>query len=365
MSSLRVYGCHASEPIGICRTAPQSQGDDSPPFFSFSLYFKIQLFDKLKSSPVRFHPRCRNLAMTESSTRALAASRLQPADGTTATYMYQALETDHHFRLLHFENGKFEMIHANLHSPPKYETISYVWGLPNFDYRLQLASGENIAITESLYGAIPFLAAVSRTGYLWIDQLCIHQADVVEKNNQVFLMAQIYRSCDRVLIWLGLEDDDTKALKHVMRKMEDLYPACNVNAPIKTLINTPHPNGDLQDSQLQEARGLIKRPWFKRAWVVQEASLPPEALMVMGSLCYDFLWLVEAFISALSLIEPGGPVETKGLYLVGFLHMWRTRISCQNGVSLHLLLNILSPLLEASNQHDLIYGEFGILQHWV
>jgi hypothetical protein len=330
-----------------------------------SLYFKIQLFDKLKPSPVRSHLRCRNLAMTESGTRALAASRLQPADGTTATYKYQALETDHHFRLLHFENGKFEMIHADLHSPPKYETISYVWGLPNFDYRLQLASGKNIAITESLYEAIPFLAAVCRTGYLWIDQLCIHQSDVVEKNHQVFLMAQIYRSCDRVLVWLGLEDDDTRAVKFIMRKLDDLNPDYDVNVPIRKLIHALHSNGDLQDSQFLDARGLIKRPWFQRAWVLQEASLPPEVLMVTGSFCYDFFGVVEALISAISLIGQRGPDENKGMYLLAFLYTWRTRIRLQNDFPLHLLLKTLSPMLEASNRHDLIYGEFGILQYWI
>lgn len=127
--------------------------------------------------------------------RTLAAGRLQPDSTTPATYRYQPLESNHHFRLLRFEDGNFSIVHADLDAPPEYETSSYVWGSPKFDYHLSLASGETIAVTESLYAAIPFLAAQSRTGYLWIDQLCIHQGDVDEKNQQVALMAKIYRSC--------------------------------------------------------------------------------------------------------------------------------------------------------------------------
>lgn len=73
------------------------------------------------------------------------------------------MESDHHYRLLRFENAEFSIAHADLDAPPEYETISYVWGPPKFDYHLSLAGGETIAVKKSLYAAILFLVAQSRT----------------------------------------------------------------------------------------------------------------------------------------------------------------------------------------------------------
>jgi len=38
---------------------------------------------------------------------------------------------------------------------------------------------------------------------MWIDALCIDQADLQEKGHQVAHMGQIFRRADRVVIWLG------------------------------------------------------------------------------------------------------------------------------------------------------------------
>ncbi|EMT68770.1 Heterokaryon incompatibility protein 6, OR allele, partial [Fusarium odoratissimum] len=42
---------------------------------------------------------------------------------------------------------------------------------------------------------------------LWIDAICINQADVDEKNTQVPLMQKIYGQGQNVLVWLGEPTD--------------------------------------------------------------------------------------------------------------------------------------------------------------
>jgi Heterokaryon incompatibility protein (HET) len=42
---------------------------------------------------------------------------------------------------------------------------------------------------------------------MWIDAICIHQKDDLEKGPQVALMGDIYRLADRVVVWLGPEAD--------------------------------------------------------------------------------------------------------------------------------------------------------------
>ncbi|KAK1757050.1 heterokaryon incompatibility protein-domain-containing protein [Echria macrotheca] len=39
--------------------------------------------------------------------------------------------------------------------------------------------------------------------YLWVDAICINQASLPEKGEQVAMMADIYRSAEHVAIWLG------------------------------------------------------------------------------------------------------------------------------------------------------------------
>lgn len=41
---------------------------------------------------------------------------------------------------------------------------------------------------------------------LWVDALCINQADTTEKSAQINLMPQIYGSAARTLIWLGMDN---------------------------------------------------------------------------------------------------------------------------------------------------------------
>lgn len=39
--------------------------------------------------------------------------------------------------------------------------------------------------------------------YLWVDQLCIDQANVFERNHQVGLMSKIFGQAAQVIVWLG------------------------------------------------------------------------------------------------------------------------------------------------------------------
>src|SRR6202012_1162820 len=48
----------------------------------------------------------------------------------------------------------------------------------------------------------------SHGDYVWIDALCINQADTEEKNSQVSMMREIYRQADLLCIWLGDDEQD-------------------------------------------------------------------------------------------------------------------------------------------------------------
>lgn len=63
--------------------------------------------------------------------------------------------------------------------------------------------GQRISTTRTLSSALPYLVASSTTGFLWIDQLCINQFDILEKNTQVPMMGEIYAGATRTIAWFG------------------------------------------------------------------------------------------------------------------------------------------------------------------
>ncbi|ENH69208.1 Heterokaryon incompatibility protein 6, OR allele [Fusarium oxysporum f. sp. cubense race 1] len=64
-------------------------------------------------------------------------------------------------------------------------------------------------IGGNLAGALNHLRYPDKARTLWVDAICINQNDISEKNIQVPRMADIFRSAVRVVIWLGLESDNS------------------------------------------------------------------------------------------------------------------------------------------------------------
>lgn len=57
---------------------------------------------------------------------------------------------------------------------------------------------------------------------LWIDALCIDQANLTERNAQVRLMSRIYKDAQSVVGWLGIEDHNTAAAFDLISKLGKL-----------------------------------------------------------------------------------------------------------------------------------------------
>jgi hypothetical protein len=94
-------------------------------------------------------------------------------------------------------------------SHPKYEALSYTWGADEFPKRMTVADDETqIAITESLFSALQFMRFETETHVLWMDAVCINQKNIPEKNDQVARMDSIYRNAEKVLVFLGEEDQN-------------------------------------------------------------------------------------------------------------------------------------------------------------
>lgn len=67
---------------------------------------------------------------------------------------------------------------------------------------------------------------------LWVDALCINQADEVEKQEQVMKMAKIYRNAKHVCIWLGSDESEDRVSDTAMKFIKEAIAPNNYQALI-------------------------------------------------------------------------------------------------------------------------------------
>jgi hypothetical protein len=93
---------------------------------------------------------------------------------------------------------------VSLLDKPDYEALSYVWGTPSDPEEIQL-SGVTHPVTKNLYQALTALRHDDKTRILWVDAVCIHQADLDERSAQVGMMDRVYAYASQVVVWLQRE----------------------------------------------------------------------------------------------------------------------------------------------------------------
>ncbi|KAK8036107.1 HET-domain-containing protein [Apiospora rasikravindrae] len=139
-----------------------------------------------------------------------------------------------------------------------YDALSYTWAGdpsdPSFNAGVAqiTMNGEKVSVTGNLLSALRHLRSRSQDRMLWIDALCIDQANDEEKEQQVGQMRLVYQHADNVLIWLELGSDGTDSLMYSDRRL-----AAGLSV-------------------------LLARPWFQRVWVLQEVACARVATVVCG-----------------------------------------------------------------------------------
>lgn len=145
------------------------------------------------------------------------------------------------------------LAHATFASRPRYEALSYTWGKPDVVKAIEL-NGAQVNIRENLWSALVNLRDAREERVLWIDAICINQADVEERNRQVQLMAYIFSRAKEVIVWLG----PTEPNQLIEREMAE--------APM-----------------LRPVKELCTRPYWKRVWIVQEVGAATQIQVRWGT----------------------------------------------------------------------------------
>ncbi|ORY17489.1 heterokaryon incompatibility protein-domain-containing protein [Clohesyomyces aquaticus] len=258
----------------------------------------------------------------------------------SSMYQYRDLDSSvSQIRLLHLhavpqseaDNGDSvpacTLSYAPVYSSQPYQAISYVWGPPKPQKLIQV-DGLVLPIGENLYTALQHFQG-SEEVVLWIDAICINQDDVEEKSTQVQLMRDIYREAEHVFVWLGPGTPETDTAMYWLDKLgeelletgiekmksEDLgsWDMSEDNAarmeehelvPVKQALKKQM-NRFLQwfqegkDPIFWRHSDLGSRPWFSRAWCLQECSNGREVFFLCGDYAVEFrrLWATVFFLN--------------------------------------------------------------------
>lgn len=177
-------------------------------------------------------------------------------------------------RLLPQNNGGIEctLFHASLNDEPNYEALSYVWNESPWEGPYPpnhiTLNGYLFPVTKNLSAALSNLRFPSTERLLWADAICINQQNIPERNEQVKKMTEIYRLASAVISWLGPASQDSQmafALFDKLNRQQLLYDGVSKHDEISRLIVRPN-----IEPALRAVQNLASRPYWTRAWVVQE-----------------------------------------------------------------------------------------------
>ncbi|KPI37392.1 uncharacterized protein AB675_10255 [Cyphellophora attinorum] len=200
--------------------------------------------------------------------------------------LYSSLsKSDHEVRVLTLHAGqaseplKASLEVTSLNLKPTFSALSYEWGPPSPEDLLPITiDGHSFLITPSLHA---FLSRVRRPDIhltLWADAICINQADINERNHQVSLMGEIYKTATEVFSWLG----------HAAAGSDEVFDLINSRkwSPDAPLDSDQGKNEfflALCERNLSASfRLLVERPYWTRVWILQEVVLARTVVLCCG-----------------------------------------------------------------------------------
>ncbi|KAF2416665.1 heterokaryon incompatibility, partial [Tothia fuscella] len=153
-----------------------------------------------------------------------------------------------------------------------YEALSYVWGDDSKPCRIEI-DNRALPITRSLFNVLVRVRSTTEVKPLWADGICINQDDNKEKAVQVAMMSELYLYATRVQVHLGPQADGSEHIPTLLENIDreptnDLW---KLLCPPNTF-----PPSDLPQNwhgRWEIVQKFFLRPWFFRAWVIQEAAL--------------------------------------------------------------------------------------------
>jgi hypothetical protein len=224
---------------------------------------------------------------------------------TMGPFQYQPLQpNDNQIRLLRFSDDSgsqlgYALDSFDLNKCPPYEALSYTWG-PPLPTKIITLNEMSFEIRENLSDFLDHIrigitlldeddCSLPHPKYLWIDQLCVDQSSQKEKSHQVKRMDEIFKQAQRVILWLGRDDQHSGTAMRLMADtwfIEKIPQSGPPNFPGGALWLALHNKHQDYLQRLLNDRhsieNLLRRSYWNRLWIVQEFVLARDLLLACG-----------------------------------------------------------------------------------
>lgn len=325
----------------------------------------------------------------------MASESVQPFQGRLLANVKKALEPFHyqplpdasHFRVLALESGnadtplscKLEVVSVQNARQSEYEALSYAWGNNDQTLKPFISCHEKcLKLTSNLQSALHHIRSEEKVTKVWVDQICINQDDLEERSQQVSVMGSIYSAAKRVIIWLGDTDDTSHQAMTFIPVL--YYNMClHFESQGTDLIKSTHYGKQLEgtefifpghESTLWTAlEHLLKREWFQRVWVAQEATANSETIVCCGkdqiawSILTNLLHLLFSQTHATQLLT-GRTGRSQASDSIFFLRLLRALASDTSDPCSKDLLTVIKDFCKqlSTDPRDRVYAILGFVQ---
>lgn len=300
----------------------------------------------------------------------------------------------------------------------EYTALSYVWGDATQTRPIQLRYNqlptsepapspggdcyESFQVTTNLENALRHLRDHASERILWVDAICINQSDWEERLSQVELMGSVYKKAAEVRIWLGSIRDVSISTPGIQEKLES-YQSRRVTIPRRHLYSllsseentravlgskgriieiillaaTAYVMGENRligqersdncfPDELESLgmRIIASQPWWRRVWVIQEATLSKEdPVMQCGNMKIGYRRFLKSAEHCM-LLKP--PFVLSRIHISLTVHRmsdkgydpFRTSLASR----LLTYLSCMSGNFQVSNPKDRVNGVHGFLR---
>ena len=205
------------------------------------------------------------------------------------------IESDHEIRVLKIHpapsrDAPIECTIETWNKSEQYDALSYCWGLEAKSEPVYVQTKQGlryITVTPSLFSVLLAFRQPSNARLMWIDQICIDQYDLGEKEAQIRMMSDIFNRASLVRVWLGDDKSSAKGFKLIN----------SITERCRALDSLTHEPSMLDSwTSLYE---LSHKPWFRRRWVLQEIAVARKATLHSGPNEADWT----DFVTAVSLLR--------------------------------------------------------------
>ncbi|KAK3365026.1 heterokaryon incompatibility protein-domain-containing protein [Lasiosphaeria ovina] len=153
-----------------------------------------------------------------------------------------------------------------------FDALSYAWGDATHRFVITVDDDKQLGVAANLHAALGHLRHPTDNLRIWIDAICINQADHPERSFQVGLMHSIYSQPQVVRAYL---DQDVDA-SHPSIQTLISFASVDLEHLDSTAAAELSPVADLGSGVWDPVLDILKNRYWGRLWVQQELILPPK-----------------------------------------------------------------------------------------